>query len=53
MIKPRLDKLLERVDSDYACVLVGASEFDHRIVNDDLNRASQELAELVATMSTP
>ena len=24
MIKPRLDKLLERADSDYACVLVAA-----------------------------
>ncbi len=24
MIKPRLDKLLESVDSDYACVLVAA-----------------------------
>jgi guanylate kinase len=33
--------------------LAAAPEFDHRIVNDDLKRASQELAELVATMSSP
>jgi guanylate kinase len=33
--------------------LDAASEFDHRIVNDDLGRAVQELTELVATMSSP
>jgi guanylate kinase len=33
--------------------LEAAPEFDHRIVNDDLERASRELSELVATMSSP
>jgi guanylate kinase len=33
--------------------LDAAGEFDHRIVNDDLGRALQELSELAATMSTP
>ena len=31
--------------------LAAAGEFDHRIVNDDLQRALQELSELAATMS--
>jgi guanylate kinase len=31
--------------------LAAAGEFDHRIVNDDLQRAVQELSELAATMS--
>jgi len=33
--------------------LAAADEFDHRLVNDDLKRARRELAQLVATMSTP
>jgi guanylate kinase len=33
--------------------LAARDEFDHRIVNDDLERASQELTELVATMCPP
>ena len=33
--------------------LEARSEFDHRIVNDDLERAVGELTELVATMSPP
>jgi guanylate kinase len=33
--------------------LEAASEFDHRVVNDDLGRALQELTELAATMSSP
>ena len=33
--------------------LAARVEFDHRIVNDDLERASQELTELVATMCPP
>jgi guanylate kinase len=33
--------------------LAAAGEFDHRVVNDDLQRALQELSELVATMSEP
>jgi guanylate kinase len=33
--------------------LDAAGEFDHRIVNDDLGRALQELSELAATMSSP
>jgi guanylate kinase len=33
--------------------LEAAGEFDHRVVNDDLGRALQELAELAATMSSP
>jgi guanylate kinase len=33
--------------------LEAAGEFDHRIVNDDLGRALQELTELAATMSAP
>jgi guanylate kinase len=33
--------------------LAAAGEFDHRIVNDDLQRALQELSELAATMSEP
>ena len=33
--------------------LEAAAEFDHRIVNDDLERAVQELTDLVATMSSP
>jgi len=33
--------------------LSAAGEFDHRIVNDDLDRALDELARLAATMSAP
>jgi guanylate kinase len=33
--------------------LAAASEFDHRIVNDDLERALQELCDLAATMCPP
>jgi guanylate kinase len=33
--------------------LAAAGEFDHRIVNDDLQRALQELSEVAATMSQP
>jgi guanylate kinase len=33
--------------------LAARDEFDHRIVNDDLERASRELTALVATMSGP
>jgi guanylate kinase len=33
--------------------LAARDEFDHRVVNDDLERASQELTDLVATMSPP
>jgi guanylate kinase len=33
--------------------LAARDEFDHRIVNDDLERASRELTDLVATMSPP
>jgi guanylate kinase len=33
--------------------LAAASEFDHRIVNDDLQRALRELEELAATMERP
>ena len=33
--------------------LEAAGEFDHRIVNDDLERALEELAALVATMCAP
>jgi guanylate kinase len=33
--------------------LDAAGEFDHRIVNDDLERAVEELARLAATMSGP
>jgi guanylate kinase len=33
--------------------LGAAGEFDHRIVNDDLQRALQELSKLAATMSQP
>ncbi|MGH2742862.1 MAG: guanylate kinase [Thermoleophilaceae bacterium] len=33
--------------------LNAAGEFDHRIVNDDLERALDELAQLAATMSAP
>jgi guanylate kinase len=33
--------------------LEAAGEFDHRIVNDDLGRALQELTDLAATMSAP
>ena len=33
--------------------LSAAGEFDHRIVNDDLDRALNELARLAATMSAP
>ncbi len=32
--------------------LEAAGEFDHRVVNDDLGRALQELTELAATMSS-
>ena len=103
MISPRVDKLLENVDSNYASVIVAAKrarqinsyyhnlgegsfealverlmqrgsdspeqierrlaaareeleardEFDHHLVNDDLDRAVEELAELAATMCPP
>jgi guanylate kinase len=33
--------------------LAAAGEFDHRVVNDDLQRALQELGELAATMCPP
>jgi guanylate kinase len=33
--------------------LEAAGEFDHRVVNDDLQRALQELSDLAATMSRP
>jgi guanylate kinase len=33
--------------------LDAAGEFDHRIVNDDLERALEELTDLAATMSAP
>jgi guanylate kinase len=33
--------------------IAAAGEFDHRIVNDDLQQAVQELCELAATMSGP
>jgi guanylate kinase len=33
--------------------LAAAAEFDHRIVNDDLQRALRELEELAATMERP
>jgi guanylate kinase len=33
--------------------LSAAEEFDHRVVNDDLDRALRELTELAATMSSP
>jgi guanylate kinase len=33
--------------------LAAAEEFDHRVVNDDLERALQELSKLIATMSPP
>jgi guanylate kinase len=33
--------------------LEAAAEFDHRIVNDDLQAALRELADLAATMSAP
>jgi guanylate kinase len=33
--------------------LAAAGEFDHRVVNDDVERALQELAELAATMCEP
>jgi guanylate kinase len=33
--------------------IAAASEFDHRIVNDDLERALQELCDLAATMCPP
>jgi guanylate kinase len=33
--------------------IAAAGEFDHRIVNDDLQQALQELGELAATMSGP
>jgi guanylate kinase len=33
--------------------LSAAGEFDHRVVNDDLDRALNELARLAATMSAP
>jgi guanylate kinase len=33
--------------------IAAASQFDHRIVNDDLERALQELCELAATMCPP
>ena len=33
--------------------LAAATEFDHRIVNDDVERALQELCELAATMCPP
>jgi len=33
--------------------LAAATEFDHRVCNDDMERATEELAELVATMCRP
>jgi guanylate kinase len=44
---------IERRLSAARAELEAASEFDHRVVNDDLKRALGELTELVATMSSP
>ena len=43
---------IERRLSAARAELEAAAEFDHRIVNDDLERAVQELTDLVATMSS-
>jgi guanylate kinase len=44
---------IERRLSAARAELAAAEEFDHRIVNDDLEGALQELTDLVATMSSP
>ena len=44
------DQIQRRLDAARE-ELSAAGEFDHRIVNDDLQRALQELSELAATMS--
>ena len=44
---------IERRLSAARAELEAAREFDHRVVNDDLERALGELTELVATMSSP
>jgi guanylate kinase len=44
---------IERRLSAARAELEAAAEFDHRVVNDDLERALGELTELVATMSSP
>ena len=44
---------IERRLSAARAELEAAREFDHRVVNDDLERALGELTDLVATMSSP
>jgi guanylate kinase len=44
---------IERRLSAARAELGAAREFDHRVVNDDLERALGELTDLVATMSSP
>jgi guanylate kinase len=44
---------IERRLSAARAELEAAREFDHRVVNDDLERARGELTDLVATMSSP
>jgi guanylate kinase len=45
----QIDRRLEAAREE----LAARDDFDHRIVNDDLERASRELTELVATMCPP
>jgi guanylate kinase len=44
---------IERRVSAARAELAAAREFDHRVVNDDLERALGELTDLIATMSSP
>jgi guanylate kinase len=44
---------IERRLSAARAELEAAREFDHRVVNDDLERALGELTDLIATMSSP
>jgi guanylate kinase len=44
---------IERRLSAARAELDAAREFDHRVVNDDLERALGELTDLIATMSSP
>ena len=47
--REQIDRRLEAAREE----LDARDDFDHRIVNDDLKRASRELTELVATMCPP
>jgi guanylate kinase len=48
-LPPQIERRLEAARDE----LAAAKEFDHRVVNDDVERALAELADVAATMCPP